>query len=101
MKQGINYIMKVECQDINVNDVTAADFIAKQGNKMITWKYPSDNCIKVDSHTFGLVWTVENTFEFVASEKIGLDAKIYLHGSNYSVEVLPTSFEMTATLFKR
>ena len=99
MKQGIKLLLPVSI-GIDMDAVSKIEFVLVQGDKKLTWEYPSARTI-ADGNIVNLIFTESETWEFTPNMAISIDTRITLKDSEYQPETEIVKVFMRGTLFEK
>ena len=102
MKQLTNSILRIKL-DIDLASVEKVEFAFSQTQTSAPKKlavYPSDEVINLGGNVLGVVWSAEETRQFVADNDFYVDTRIKLYNSDYNPETKMATAFMERTLFR-
>lgn len=101
LKQGINMLMPVEFEGLDLDTVESIDFILKQWNTTWEFSYPSEIASRRSGSTniVDIVWRESDTWRFKKEQDIHMDTKITLVDSWQNPKTPIVEFRMDKTLF--
>ena len=100
LKQGINMLMPVEFEGLDLDTVESIDFKLKQWNAEWEFSYPSDIATRrEDTSIVEIKWLEADTWKFKKDQDIYMDTKIHLIGSWQNPKTPIVAFRMDKTLF--
>lgn len=102
MKQGNNQIMGIRFKE-GLNNVETILFKFVQGNRSLTFKFPSENTAidREEENVIDLLWTYKDTYMFEADKTIYLDTLVKMKNSNTTPEIPIKELTMSPTLFRQ
>lgn len=103
MKQLTKSLLKMSFSGIDLNNVSQIEFAFSQdidSSPLKTAIFPSENVVVVSDDTLGVVWTPEETQEFVAGKPFFADTRVTMADSEYQPETPIIKLIMNPTLFK-
>ena len=102
MKQLTNSILRIKL-DVDLASVEKVEFAFSQTQTSAPKKtevYPSDKVINLGGNVLGVVWSADETKQFVADSDFYVDTRIKLYNSDYNPETKMATAFMERTLFR-
>ena len=101
LKQGINMLMPVEFEDLDLDTVESITFVLKQWDTIWEITYPSEIASRRSDSTniVDIVWLESDTWRFKKEQDIYMDTKITLLDSWQNPKTPIVAFRMDKTLF--
>lgn len=103
LKKGINYLMPVRFNGLDLDTVDHIDFILKQKSVVWEFTYPSDVASRrsESSDIVDVIWTEDRTWEFKENSDIWMDTRVYFTDTWQNPITPVVSFRMIDTLFEQ
>lgn len=101
LKQGINMLMPVEFEGLDLDTVESIDFVLKQWDTEWSFSYPSDIATRRNDteSIIEIKWLEADTWKFKKNQDIYMDTKVHLIGSWQNPKTPIVKFRMDKTLF--
>lgn len=99
MKRGIKFLMPIDC-GMDIDLIERVEFVFVQGNVRREVVFPSDETMKIDDRTVGVIWTKEQTLAFETVKVVSMDTRITLKDSEFQPETSIERFFINDTLFE-